>query len=184
MNPEGIPHMNRAEDQEPTEVSDAKMEPLLPMPELQDAEIEKYIHKHGVEVGFEGAKDRVLEILHVVKEDAKAVEMINETLNSLFRYIETIYNLELNTRMLGLRWEGKELSEKIERHDQRRRRAHDALISNLNATTRYLNENFSGQVPQTGIYNGDPTHLLQQNRVAIADWAIELEHEILLGRVK
>lgn len=184
MNPEEFTPLNRAEDQKKPEIPDPENEPLLPFPELKDAGIETYVHENRVEVGHEGAKDKVLEILRIVQDDEKAVEMINETLESIFRYVETIYNMEVNVKMLAFRWEGDDLKEKIERHDKSRRRAHDALISNLNSTTRYLNENFSGQVPETGIYTGDPSHLLTQNRIAIGDWAVELEHEILIGRAK
>jgi hypothetical protein len=157
-------------------------EPLLPLPGINDERIIDYIHEHSHEVGFEGAKQHIIEILKVVQKDEGAVELINETLLSIFSYIESIYKMEVQTKMLSLRWEGSELADKIKRHDERRRRAHDALISNLTATTRYLNENFADRVPKTGIYNGDALHLINQNRVAIADWAIELEHEILLGR--
>lgn len=185
MSPEEFPPAKRAEDQKKTETpADLENEPLLPFPDLKDTGIETYVHENRVEMGFEGAKDRVLEVLKIVKEDEKAVEMINETLASIFRYVETIYTMEVNVKMLAFRWEGDDLAERIERHDKTRRRAHDALIATLNSTTRYLNENFAGQIPQTGIYTGDPTHLLTQNRAAIGDWAIELEHEILLGRAK
>ena len=185
MNPEGMPPMKRAEDSEKIEPVDLVKEPYLPLPELHDdANLEMYIHEHGMESGLEGAKDHVLEILKIVKEDEQAINLITETLLSVFRYVESIYKMEINTKMLTLRWEGRELAEKVERHDKRRRIAHDALISSLISTTRYLNTHFEGEVPQTGIYNGDALHLVNQNRLAIADWAIELEHEILLGRSK
>ena len=178
------PPMRRAEDQKKEKPSLDK-EPLLPLPELQDEQIETYIHEHGAEARFEGAKDRVIEILKIVQEDEKAVELITQTLTSIFRYVETIYTMETNVKLLAFRWEGEDLTERIERHDKNRRRAHDALIANLNATTRYLNENFSEELPDnTGIYNGDSSHLTEKNRLAIADWAIELEHEILLQRSK
>jgi hypothetical protein len=184
MNPEGKLPTQRAEDQIEKEGVDLEKEPFLPLPELRDEGIEDYVHEQSAEVGFEGAKDRVLEILKIVQEDDTAVEMINDTLSSLFRYIETIYNMEITVKMLSFRWEGEELKERIERHDKNRKRAHDALISSLISTTRYLNTHFSQKVPETGIYNGDREHLIQKNRVAIADWAIELEHEILLSRNK
>ena len=184
MNREEVPPMNRAEDREKKEPHDLEREPLLPIPELQSAEMERYVHEHGAEVGFEGAKEKVIEIIKIVQEDEKALKLINETLESVFRYVEAVYNLELNAKLLARRWEGREYAEKVERHDGRRRKAHDSLIASLIATTRYLNTHFSGKVPETGIYTGDAIHLVEQNRVAIADWAIELEHEILLGRDK
>ncbi len=184
MNPEGVPPMNRAEDKENRESQDLEREPLLPMPELQSDDMERYVHEHGAEVGFDGAKEKVIEVIKIVQEDEKALKLINETLESVFRYVEAVYNLELNTKLLARRWEGREYAEKVERHDGRRRKAHDSLIASLISTTRYLNTNFSGQVPETGIYTGDALHLIEQNRLAIADWAIELEHEILLGRAK
>ena len=164
------------------EEKDLDAEPLLPMPELQDGLIEDYIHAHGTEVGLEGSRNRVIEILKIVREDETATEMINETLKSIFRYVESIYTAETQARILEFRFSGDEYKERVSAHDSRRRRAHDALIANLISCTRYLNEHFFSDQPSTGIYNGNPQHLTEQNRLAIADWAIELEHEILLSR--
>ncbi|MEK9173831.1 MAG: DUF3232 domain-containing protein [Patescibacteria group bacterium] len=172
----------KQERRKPVEIKNLETEPLLPIPELQDDLIEDYIHEHGIEVGFEGSRNRVIEILKIVREDEVATEMINETLKSIFRYVESIYILETQARILEFRFEGDEYKERVSGHDSRRRRAHDALIANLISCTRYLNEHFFSAQPSTGIYNGDPQHLIEQNRLAIADWAIELEHEILLGR--
>lgn len=176
------PHFGRRESDREKPATDPSEEPVLPLPELQDGNMENYIHAHSVELGFEGAREKIIEILRIVKEDEKAVELITATLESIFRYVESIYKMEIQTKLLSLRWEGQELAEKIQTHDTRRRHAHNALIANLISCTRYLNEHFFSENPSTGIYNGEPQHLIEQNRHAIADWAIEVEHEILLNR--
>ena len=163
-------------------VTEVQEELPLPLPRLEDEQIENYIHEHNTEAMFLGAREHIIEILQTVKDDERAVELINETLQSIFRYVESIYKMEVQTKLLSLRWEGQELRDKIQNHDERRRRAHDALIANLVSCTRYLNEHFFSKNPGTGIYNRDRQHLIDQNRIAIGDWAIEVEHEILLAR--
>ncbi len=158
--------------------------PLPEPPARHDGEISKYVHENNFESLFGGAKEQLISVLEIVKHDEKAVELIHQTLVSIFRYVETIYTMETRTKILGFRLDGDDFKEQVSRLDSNRKRAHDALIGNLLATTRYLNENFEGQVPETGIYNGDRLHLIQQVRHAIGDWAIEVEHEILLDRAR
>ncbi len=190
----------RTDDKNEPTIKNLEDEPLLPMeeiipekqeelplpepPERHDGEIANYVHEHNFEVLFGGAKDQLISVLETVKGDPKAVELIHETLSSIFRYVETIYTMETRTKILGFRLEGDAFKEQVSRLDSSRKKAHDVLIGNLNATTRYLNENFQGQVPETGIYNGDKLHLVNQVRHAIGDWAIEVEHEILLDRAR
>ncbi len=197
MNPEGKFPSQRAEDHPRTEEKDIEKEPLLPglevkqeesdilmPPERHDGEIEKYVHDNNFESIFGGAKEQLISVLETVKDDEKAVEFIHQTLKSIFRYIETIYTMETQMKLLGFRLEGDDYKERVSKYDSSRRRAHDALISNLLATTRYLNENYAGKIPETGIYNGNRVDLIQKNRHSIGDWAIEVEHEILLARNK
>lgn len=156
----------------------------LPMPTIDEEGLERYIMEHKEEA-FEGSRDILLEVIQVVKEDPNAIKLIEETLEKIFRYVETIYRMETALPFIRLRSQStEEYQEKMKAHDIRRKRAHDALISTLVSCTRYLNQNYAGQVPETGIYKGDPQGLIRQDRLAIAEWAIELESEILQERAR
>lgn len=190
-----MPPRRRTEDYK-EKSSNLEQEPLLPgletkppinlpmPPDRHDGEIEQYVHENNFESIFGGAKEQLISVLEIVKGDEQAVELIHETLKSIFRYIETIYNMETQLKILGFRLEGDDYKDRMTRYDASRKRAHDSLISNLLATTRYLNEHYSGKMPETGIYNGDKADLIKQARHRIGDWAIEVEHEILLARNK
>lgn len=155
----------------------------LPIPHLDDDGLENYVMEHR-ELAFEGSKETLLEVIKVVKEDPNAIKLIEETLEKIFRYVEAIYKMEIALPFLELRSQSREeFQEKMQAHDTRRKRAHDALIAALISSTRYLNQNYAGKVPETGIFKGDKMSLIQQDRLAIAEWAIELESEILQARV-
>lgn len=182
-NPEEETPKRRKEDQREA-VPSTEEQYQLPMPIIHEQGLENYIMEHK-EVAFEGSKEILLEVIQVVKEDPNAIKLIEETLEKIFRYVEMIYRMEIAIPFLQLRSQSpEEYKEKMEAHDVRRKRAHDALISTLISCTRYLNQHYAGQVPETGIYKGDPISLIQQDRLAIAEWAIELESEILQERVR
>lgn len=157
----------------------------LPGPTVEDERMKTYIETQGREVtSVHDSKARILEIMQTVHENPDALKLINETLNSVFRYVEAIYTAEVTMQIAKYRMEGEEYRQTCEQLDRRRSQAHEALISTLTACNRYLFENFEGNIPVGGICTADPTSLQTNKRLAIADWAIELEYEILQGRTR
>lgn len=119
---------------------------------------------------------RIDAILKVVAGDNKAKSLIAETLDCANRYVQAVNAAERGMKNARFRLETNEYQKFVVQLDQRRRVAHDALISQLNVTNRYLMKNFEGDMPVGGLYSGDPHRY--HDRIAIADWAFELIKEI------
>ena len=151
-------------------------------PKIVDDRMLNYIETHGKEAGIEGTRDRLMAILEIIDGDEKAIKLIDETLKSIFQYVERIYRMEISMQMNRFRLEGEDYRQATQALDQARTRAHDALISNLTACNRYLFQNFEDEIPTGGICNIDPAVLQAGGRKAIGDWAIELEYEIINNR--
>lgn len=171
---------------------DFETEPHLPgfdpqLPEVSP-EVEKYVHEHQRESMFGGAYEQTQKIIELLKkeEDEDGLKLVGGLLKSVGNYCNSIFTMETQTKMLRFRYDGDDLADRISKHDRHRKRAHDALIADLTSCVRYLNKEYSGKVPSTGIYNGEESHLINSeergNRTMIGDWAVELEHEILLSR--
>lgn len=158
------------------------VKPGLSHPHVESEDMEKYIAERGAESGLKETKERVFEVLDIVHEDADAIRLIDGVLQSVFQYVETIYNMEVSMRMAKYRLEGDAYREFVENLDTRRKQSHDALLSSIASCNRYLFEHYEGKVPEGGICKVDPSTVQMNQRRAIGDWAIELESEILQQR--
>jgi len=97
-------------------------------------------------------------------------------------YVKTVCRNDIVMRTQAKRLEGEELRDEIQALDSRRRMAHNALISSLNALNRYCLREYDGECPIGGIYSLDPLSI--HDRVAVGDWAGSLVYEIFVKRDK
>lgn len=170
FNPESLPKKPRAATHS------------IPEPDINDPRMEAYIAEQNKETTAHDSIQRLSGILETVHTDENALKLIHETMKSIFRYVEAIYNAEVTMQIEKYRLEGNEYQDTCERLDRRRSQAHDALIASLTACNRYLFQTYGEEIPVGGICTADPVALQANQRLAVADWAIELEYEILQGR--
>ncbi len=121
-------------------------------------------------------KDRILNIIKILNNDATSINLTADVLNKALNYINAVNTLE-HYVMLG----GDDQDE-IQRLDQRRTLAHNALIDSVNICNRYLLKNYKDAVPPGGVYSDDPLHLSSGNRRAVGNWAGKLVSEVFENR--
>ncbi len=76
------------------------------------------------------------------QEKDKSKELIEKSLKSAQAYTARVENLSQTTTLAKSISDTKVYQEKVQSSDQRRRQAHEALISDINIALRYLNEHF------------------------------------------
>jgi hypothetical protein len=120
---------------------------------------------------------RIVELCNIIAGDATSITLIKEVLIKALNYVNAVNILE-HYVMLG----GDDQDE-IQRLDQRRTLAHNALIDSVKITNRYLFSHYGGDIiPVGGIYSDAPLHLSTGNRRAIGDWAGRLVSEVFQSR--
>ena len=118
-------------------------------------------------------KERIIEILALIKEDKTATAITVEVMVKAVNYVDAVYNMET-----ALAADKKIPAPEIAIMDQRRALAHNALIDSIFICNRYLFTHFE-RVPIGGIYSADPETLSPvTNRRAVGDWAGKLVAEM------
>ncbi len=130
--------------------------------------------KGGPRVGTK-EKQRILDVLSVVKKDEKACTLIQQVLESAVEYMAAAFHTETRGAMERARGtEGAEYRAVMESLDRAQRRKHDVLIDNLRIANRYLMKTVGkDEIPAGGLYTENPWHLseMELDRRAIGDWA-------------
>ena len=105
-------------------------------------------------------------------KDKRGIKLIDELIRLAIRYIEIVNTAEIVGKLQKWRMEEQEFKEKISNLDNLRRRAHDALISQLKIVNRYLflNKKLKNKILPGGIYSLDPNTLKHIDRIAVGDW--------------
>ncbi len=119
-------------------------------------------------------------ILRVISGDEKAEKMLDELIEKCLNYISIVCNNEHLIALKANRLESDNYREFIMKLDKNRTSAHNALISSLHSFNRYIIKEYDEEVPVGGIYSYDPITI--RNRVAIANWAMELVYSIFENR--
>jgi hypothetical protein len=125
------------------------------------------------------ALNRYIAICELIKNDDKAVTLLNNLINLAIEYISVVVNNDLILKTQALKLNGNEYREFVQSLDEKRSRKHNALISALHAFNRYLLENYE-DAPIGGIYSFPPDSI--HDRVAVADWAGNFIYEIFANR--
>lgn len=118
-------------------------------------------------------KERIQLVLNLVNGDETACSLIEKACTSAFEYVAAVYTMEMTLKTQRFRLEGEGLRQLTESLDVTRRRKHDLLIDDIRIANRYLFKNYGQDIPEGGIYSGDPWHLSEDNlnRIAVGDWA-------------
>ncbi len=99
------------------------------------------------------------------------MKLIGKLVELAATYVKKVVFVENFTKVQRFRLDQQVYVTRLSEHDAARRRAHDALISQLTIVNRNLfqDEFLEGEVPVGGIYSLDPDTI--RNRVAVAKWA-------------
>jgi hypothetical protein len=121
----------------------------------------------------DASKSRIVELCNIIAGDATSITLIKEVLTKALNYINAVNILEHYVMLEG------DDQDEIQRLDQRRTLAHNALIDSVKITNRYLFAHYGTDIiPVGGIYSDDPLHLSTGNRRAIGNWAGKLVSEV------
>lgn len=123
-----------------------------------------------------GALERVELIKKVIASDGRAMQLVGDVIRCANSYIQSVNTMERSMKSAQFRMETDQYQRLVMQLDQRRRILHDALLSQLNITNRYLFKNFKEEIPVGGLFSHDPSQY--HDRAAIGDWAFELINEI------
>ncbi|MBU0456541.1 MAG: DUF3232 domain-containing protein [Nanoarchaeota archaeon] len=103
-------------------------------------------------------------------EDKKGLSLIEELLTKAISYIDCIVRMDISNTV-RFRLEEEEMINKLVELDHLRRIKHEALISQLNITNRYLFKNYEvdNDIPAGRVYSLPPETI--RDRVSVGDWA-------------
>jgi hypothetical protein len=118
-------------------------------------------------------KKRFLDVLAVVKDDKRAVELIGVIFSKIINYATVVYDMETLRHVNALLLEPEQFRENANRLDENRTMAHNSLIDSIRICNRHLFRTFGTEViPPGGVYSQDPIHLTDDHyRYAIGSWA-------------
>lgn len=118
-------------------------------------------------------KKRFLDVLAVVKDDKRAVELIEVVFSKIINYATAVFDMETLHYVNTLLLEPEQFREATKRLDENRTRMHNSLIDSIRICNRHLFRTFGTEViPPGGVYSQDPIHLTDDNyRHAIGSWA-------------
>ena len=118
-------------------------------------------------------KKRFIDVLSVVKDDKRAVELIGVVFSKIINYATAVYDMETLHHVNTLLLEPDQFREATKRLDEKRTITHNSLIDSIRICNRYLFKMFGTEViPLGGVYSQDPIHLTDDHyRYAIGGWA-------------
>lgn len=123
---------------------------------------------------------RLEEMVALASGDVKAQQLLDNVVDAAITYVGCIYKLECLRRTLPSFTDDRDvIQEQFESYDNRRTMAHNALISNLEACTRYFRNTFGDDVPQGGLLTTTPEAIRASRRNAIRDWAIDFAASVI-----
>lgn len=131
-------------------------------------------------------KERLQLVTNIVRDDETAISLIEKATNSAFEYVSAVYSMERTLATQRHRLEGEAIRQLTESLDSMRKRKHDLLIDDIRIANRYIFKTFGQDIPEGGIYSGDPWDLTEGNvkRVAVGDWAGKLVYQYFDDRKK
>jgi len=118
----------------------------------------------------------ILELL-VNKKDETGLELLKALVTNCSVYVRYVATYEGRIAHYKRRYDGKILTDEIERLDIQRTRYHNAIIRSLYILNRYLFKIYSSDIPIGGIFTLGPNHIKNENsanmddRYYIALWA-------------
>jgi hypothetical protein len=118
-------------------------------------------------------KKRFLDVLAVVKDDKRAVELIGVVFSKIINYATVVYDMETLYYVNNVLLEPDKFRDATKRLDEDRTRMHNSLIEAIGICNKYLFGTFGTEViPPGGVYSQDPIHLTDDNyRNTIGSWA-------------
>ena len=131
-----------------------------------------------------GCKQRFLDVLSIVQDDKKSVELIGVVLSKIAAYCLAVYNSESHRITNAVVLEPEQLRESMEHLDTTRTIMHNSLIDAIRICNRHLFRTFgTDKIPPGGIYSHDPIHLTDDiYRSLIGNWAGEVFNAFFVER--
>ena len=129
-------------------------------------------------------KQRILDVLAIVMDDKRSVELIGVVLSKVAAYCLAVYNSESHRITNIVVMEPEQLRESMEHLDSTRTIMHNSLIDAIRICNRHLCRTFGNdKIPPGGIYSFDPIHLTDDiYRSLIGNWAGEVFNAFFIER--
>jgi len=119
---------------------------------------------------------RYLEIVSLLRtnEDDKGLRLLDELIRYCKEYFNLILSEEESLKIIRYKeYEEDKIKKAESEWENRRRRTHDMVITQLKVFNRYLFKNYK-DVPIGGICSLNPKELSPLNRRAVGDWVAYL----------
>lgn len=119
-------------------------------------------------------KDAFMELVQAAKNDEDDLALIERNMNAIVSYVNRVFMMEYSMPIYKIKYEGRDLQEKIMDLDKARRIAHEAAISAVSKMNRLA------VIYKTSIfYDGDI-----EDRYAVGDFCENVVSEFFAGRDK
>lgn len=119
-------------------------------------------------------KERFVNLVKAANGDEDTLALIEDQMNNLASYVDSVYAMEVQIQTLRFRLEGEDYREAVSALDKRRRSAHEAAIAGCSILNRVAK-----MVGVEDMYSGN-----LEDRHEVAEFCIAVVDELFHGRTK
>lgn len=119
-------------------------------------------------------KERFVNLVKAANGDEDTLTLIEDQMNNLASYVDSVYAMEVQIQTLRFRLEGEDYREAVSALDKRRRSAHEAAIAGCSILNRVAK-----MVGVEDMYSGN-----LEDRHEVAEFCIAVVDELFHGRTK